>query len=413
MAMRRTAIGLAVAVLSVLAPPARGAAPAPAPTLGARQYLVQGKGHEIRTSAPAVVGLPGSATLLAWAAQEGEVNNVYVASAAGAPRARVNPDGLSVDSLHQAPSLAAGPGGEVYVAWSSRKPVPAGGLFASDLRLSRSLDGGRTFEAPLRVNEDRAISHSFEGLAVTPDGTVLAAWIDTRDGDDRPRTWLARIADRGGRVERVVRLDDAETCVCCRVGVAAGPRDAVAVLWRKVFPGSVRDMVVGLSPDGGRTFATPALVHDDRWRITACPHRGGNVALDAQGRVYAAWYTEGRGGAPDMLFSVAEPGRRFGPPHHLHTAPATVPDHVRLAVDARGRAVVVWEDMTAARRRVLMRVSTDGGRTLSRVQTLSSTVKAYDPAVTVALGGGFVVVWNEEAFPDLRTVVQPLTLPLR
>lgn len=410
MAMTR---GLTALALVVLAPLVVAAAPATAPTLGARQHIVQGKGHEVHTSAPAVAALPGGATLLAWVAQEGDANNAYVASAAGAPRVRVNPDGVSVDSLHQAPSLATGPGGEVYVAWSSRKAVPKGGLFASDLQLSRSLDGGRSFEAPLRINEDRPISHSFEGLAVAPDGTVLVAWIDTREGDDKPRTWLARVVDRGARVEHLARLDDAETCVCCRIDVAAGPKNAVAVLWRKVFPGSVRDMVVGVSRDGGRTFPAPTLVHDDRWHITACPHRGGNVALDGQGRVYAAWYTEGREGTPDMLFGVSENGRRFGTPRHLHTAPGTIPDHVRLAVDARGRAVVVWEDMTAARRRVLMRYSTDGGRTLSRVQTLSSVVKAYTPDVTVSPTGDFIVVWNEEAFPDLRTVVQPITLPLR
>ena len=103
----------------------------------------------------------------------------------GAP-VRVNPAGTSVDSLHQAPGLAVGPGGEVYVTWSSSKPKPEGVLFASDLFLSRSLDGGRTFEAPLRVNDDRPISHSFEDLAVTPDGTVLVGWIDSRDGARRP-----------------------------------------------------------------------------------------------------------------------------------------------------------------------------------------------------------------------------------
>ena len=38
--------------------------------------------------------------------------------------------------------MAVGPGGGIYVSWSSSKPKPEGALFASDLRLSRSLDGG-------------------------------------------------------------------------------------------------------------------------------------------------------------------------------------------------------------------------------------------------------------------------------
>jgi len=381
-------------------------------TLGPRQHVVVGKGHEVHVSAPAVAVLPRGGTVVAWVAQEGDANNVYVVLP-GSERVRLNPEGLSVDSLHQSPSLAVGPGGEIYVAWSSRKPVRVGGLFASDLRLSRSLDGGRTFEPPLRVNEDRPISHSFEGLAVAADGTVLLSWIDTREGERNPRSWLARVVDHGSRVDGVVRLDDAETCVCCRIDVAAGPQDTVAVLWRKVFPGDVRDMVLGLSHDGGRTFRPAGLVHPDRWQITACPHRGGNVAIDGRGRIYAAWYTEGRDNQPAMLFAVAEDGRRFGRPQRLDVAAGTIPDHVRLAGDARGRVVMVWEDMTAARRRVLVRYSVDGGRTLAPVALPSSALKAYGPDVAVSAGGDFVLAWHEEQFPDLKLVVQPITLPPR
>jgi len=90
-------------------------------------------------------------TVLAWIAQQGHDNNLFVAQPGSAPKpVRVNPEGLFVDSLHQPPGLALGPGDEIYVSWSSAKPVLDGGLFASDLRLSRSLDGGRTFESPLR-----------------------------------------------------------------------------------------------------------------------------------------------------------------------------------------------------------------------------------------------------------------------
>ena len=237
-----------------------------------------------------------------------ETNTVFVArpGTAGDP-VQVNPPQTSVDSLHQAPGLALGPGGEVYVTWSSSKPKPVGGLFASDLFLSRSLDGGRSFEAPLRVNDDRPISHSFEDLAVTTDGTVLVAWIDSRDGASQTATWVARVTERGSRLERVTQLPAGETCVCCRVSVSAGPGESASVLWRKVFPGDVRDMVLSRSTDGGRTFAEAALVHADRWKITACPHRGGQVATDARGRLYAIWYTEAVGGSPGPVCSPSPP----------------------------------------------------------------------------------------------------------
>jgi len=383
---------LALAAALLLAPALAGAQ---------RLELVHpATGHEAHLSAPAVV-VDRDGPLVAWMAQEGHDNVVY-AGRPGAERVRVSPAGMSGDSLHQAPGLATGPGGEIYVTWASRRPKPAGGLFASDLQLSRSVDGGKAFEPPLRVSDDTPTSHSFEGLAVAADGTVLVAWIETRPGA-KPHTVLARVTEAGRRVESAVRLDDDETCVCCRISLAAARPDVVTVLWRKVFPGDVRDMVQARSRDGGRTVEPATRVHADNWRITACPHRGGRVAIDARGRAHAVWYTEGTRNEPDVLYAVAAGGRRFGTPRRVHVSSTSIPDHARLALTAGGRAVIVWEDATAVRRRVLLREATAGG--LGAVRVLSQAVKAYAPDVTAAPDGGVVVAWHEEQFPTTKTVV--------
>jgi hypothetical protein len=400
MAMKRS--GLTLLALLFTLPAAGIGAPAPARRL---EVAHPAGGHEVHVSAPAVAdGADGP--VIAWVAKNHDTNTVFVARPGTTDEpVRVNPPQTSADSLHQAPGLALGPGGEVYITWSSSKPKPVGGLFASDLYLSRSLDGGRSFEPPLRVNDDRPISHSFEDLAVTPDGTVLVAWIDSRDGASRTATWVARVTERGSRLERVTPLPGGETCVCCRVSVSAGPGESASVLWRKVFPGDIRDMVLSRSTDGGRTFAEAAPVHADRWKISACPHRGGQVAADARGRLYAIWYTEATADRPDVLFAVAADGQRFGSPRRVHTALGSVPDHARLAVDSTGRGVVVWEDSTAVRRRILLRSIGEGGRTLGPIQALSQAIKAWMPDVAVARDG-FIVAWHEEQFPATKTIVR-------
>ena len=380
--------------------------------LGARSEIVHpGKGHEVHLSGATVAIARNGGVLVGWIAQHEQGNHLYLArpGVQGYQPVRVNPAGLDVDSLHQAPGIAVGPEGEVYVSWSSSKAKPEGTLFASDLRLSRSLDGGQHFESPLRINEDRPISHSFEGLAVTADGTALVSWIDSRDGWEKAGTYLAHIGQRGSRVDRVARLDS-DTCVCCRVDVTTGPQDTVAVLWRKVFPGNLREMVLGFSRDSGHTFMSIAQVHADRWQIAACPHRGGMAGMDRAGRLYATWYTEGAREEPSLLFAVSTDGQHFTPPTRLDQATASIPDHPRLAVDPAGRAVVVWEDATAVRRRVLLRYTTDGGATLSPIHTLSQAIKAYAPDVAVSPTGDFVVVWHEEQFPAIKTVVQAVRL---
>jgi hypothetical protein len=379
-------------------------------SLGGRSELSHpGKGHEVHISAAAVAVAHDGGVFLAWAAEEGPATQLYLARSGARDEkpVRVNPDTLTVDSLHQSPGLDIGPDGTIYVSWSSSKPKPAGTLFASDLRLSRSLDGGKSFDSHLRVNEDRPISHSFEGLSVADDGTVLLSWIDSRDGWDNAATYLGRVVRRGTQVERVLKLDS-EVCVCCRIDLTTGPKQTVAVTWRKVFPENIRDMVVAVSRDGGRAFEPPSLVHADRWKIAACPHRGGAVDIDSTGRLFLAWYTEGPQDQPRLLFSVSPDGKRFSDPKRLDNSTASIPDHVRLAVDGKGRAVIVWEDSTAVRRRVLLRYTTDGGATLSPVQTLSQAIKAYQPAVTISPAGEFVVVWHEEQFPLVKTVVQPV-----
>jgi hypothetical protein len=370
------------------------------------------KGQELHLSPPAVVTGRDGTPIVAWVAQEGDGNTLYVSriGTKDSPPVRVNPAGVSVDGLHQSPGVAIAQNGDLYVTWSSRKPVPEGSFFASDLQLSRSVDGGRTFSPPLRINDDRPISHSFEGLATAADGTVLVSWIDTREGADLPRTYLGRVTEGGTKLDSVVKLDSEETCVCCRIAVATGPGERVAVLRRKVFPGSVRDMALGVSQDGGRSFAPPRLVHDDRWKISACPHRGGSLATDRIGRLYAAWYTEGRDETPTLLFAVSSDGRRFQPPTRLDVTAGTIPDHLRLAVDANGHVLAVWEEATAVRRRVVMRVSLDGGRTFLAPHAPSPALKASAPHVAVIGNDRFVAVWREEQFPAVKTVVQTFRL---
>jgi hypothetical protein len=403
-------IRLQAAALTLLL--ATGSAGAADLSLGPQlEYTHTSRGHEFRVSGAAVAAGPDGRPRLAWAAQDGAANQLYLLRV-GADTApvRVNPEGLGVEALHHPPRLAVAPTGQVYVSWSSEKVKPEGTLFASDLRLSRSTDGGRTFEAPLRVNEDRPISHSFDGLAVAADGTVLLTWIDGREGRPDPATWVARVVDGGTRVQSVRKVGE-DTCVCCRVDAATGPGGTVALTWRRVFPGDVRDMVLAVSRDGGRTFGDPTLVSADHWKINACPHRGGAVGLDARGRVYMSWYTEGTDIRPDLRFAVSQDGRRFGPPRRLHTSATSIPDNARMAVDPAGRAVVVWEESTAVRRRILLRHTADAGRSLSPIHVLSSAIKAYAPDVALAPDGAFLVSWHEEQFPSLKTVVQALRLP--
>jgi hypothetical protein len=165
-----------------------------------------------------------------------------------------------------------------------------------------------------------------------------------------------------------------------------------------------------LSRDGGRSFLPATLVHKDRWQINACPHRGGSIAIGGQEQLYATWYTEGGHGRPNVLFARSSDGRHFTSPQRLDVSAGSIPDHVRMAINTAGGVAIVWEDATAVRRQVVLRYSTDDGRTFSPLQVLSQALKAYAPDITVKPSGDFLVVWHEEQFPLVKTIVQTVRL---
>lgn len=322
---------------------------------------------------------------------------------------RVNPMGVEPDALHQSPGLAAGKDNQLFMTWSSARK---GGMFATDLWLARSMDGGATFERPVLVNDDgQPINHSFESLLADRQGQVYLTWLDGRNKDKSGASAIFACSRDSGKSVGTNRTIDGMACPCCRPMMALAPDGSLWAAWRKTFEGNVRDIVLARSTDQGRTFSGPMLVQRDGWVFPACPHRGPSVAFDRFGRLYIGWYTEGTDEQPRLLFSVSDDGgKTFSAPTSLHTSVTSLPDQLRMAVHLDGAVVAVWEEVTGVRKRTVMRVSLDRGRTFGSVQSLSEGAKAETPTVAVHPNGTIAVAWSEHAWPHNRLVVQMGTL---
>lgn len=320
----------------------------------------------------------------------------------------------------QAPAqVAVGHDGTVYVAWQNNTKIEGRRFPASDLRLARSLDGGRTFEPAVYVNDDAGglpASHTFHDLAVLPDGTVLVSWIDGRARaaaeaaaanaagnvarsdaaaahaghaaaeEPGPQIRVARSED-GGRTFGPSVVVAEQACPCCRTSLAVGPGGEVYLAWRAVFAGSIRDIVVARSDDGGRSFRPAVPVHDDGWRIDACPHAGPSLAVDAEGRLHVAWFTGADGGAGVFHAVSTDGGRSFRAPAGLARADLIAPSQVKLHA-ADGAVWLAWEDRTGPERR--LRVGRVTGRAAPRPLDIAlgsgaaPAIAAADDAVVVA-----------------------------
>lgn len=321
---------------------------------------------------------------------------------------RVNGVGEEPYARQEAPALVVA-GDEVLVTWALVHPkLTPQNPFANELRLSRSHDGGRTFQPSVLVNDDdQVINHSFDSLHLAADGTVHIGWIDAREGQKQSSTYATRSLDGGRTVAANQKVDD-DTCVCCRTALTSGPDGTVYLAWRKVFPGEVRETVVARSTDGGQSYGASVVVGQDRWVYPSCPHRPASLGTDRQGRLYVVWYTEGADETPAVYLAYSDDrGETFSPKRQLNNSKGTFPDHPQLAVDPSGRLVVAWEEQSPVRREVVARMSIDRGESFSAPVKLNEK-KGQTPAVAVGGAGQAVLAWMEHAMPHHRLVVQRL-----
>ncbi|MCS6285496.1 MAG: exo-alpha-sialidase [Nitrospira sp.] len=353
---------------------------------------------------------------LAWVEEEKETRTVLYSrlekvDGPVGEAVRVNGSGEVPYSRQEAPALAVS-GDDVLMTWAVTHPkVTPDKPFSNDLRLSRSSDGGKTFQPSVLVNDDQqVIGHSFDSIHVAPDGAVHIAWIDGREGKKESGTFATRSTDRGRTVDKNLKVDE-NTCVCCRTAMTSGPDGTLYVAWRKILPGDLRETVVARSTDGGATYSAPVIVGHDRWVFPGCPHRPASVGTDRQGRLYVAWYTEGSDETPSIYLAYSDDkGETFSPKQKLNFSKGTFPDHPQMAVDQEGRVILVWEEQSPVRREVVVSVSLDRGQSFSLPQKINDK-KGQTPSVSVNAQGLAVLAWMEHAMPAHRLVVQTLQLP--
>ena len=184
-------------------------------------------------------------------------------------------------------------------------------------------------------------------------------------------------------------------CYCCKTAIATGGDGTIFSAWRQVYAGSIRDIALSLSKDGGRTFTAPAKVSDDRWVINGCPDDGPALAVDAQARVHVVWPTAiaGAGGAQTLaLFHASSrDGQVFTPRERIPTE--GMPHHPQLAIDASGAVVVAWEEAGQGGRRVAFARGASDAAGRMQFQRMSNAPAGTYPVV-VNTPDGIVAAWT-------------------
>lgn len=289
------------------------------------------------------------------------------------------------------PKIAVGPHDELYLTWTK----PLGKPYTGEVKFSRSLDGGRTFSAPVIVHHDRQeITHRFDALAVNVRGQIFVAWIDKRDnaattGQDDPyrgaAVYFAVSDDRGATFRGDFKVAD-HSCECCRIALVPRRDGTVTALWRHVFQPNIRDHAVASLCSDGVVVGMRRATFDD-WRIDACPHHGPSMAEDAEGRQHAVWFS-----AAPQSQGVFYGRLRDNGVDLLRRVGGETAEHADLAVSGQ-RVGIAWKEFEGERTRLRGMTSEDGGASW-RESDLAVTAGPSDQPHVLTFAGRFYVLWN-------------------
>ncbi|MEI8361775.1 MAG: exo-alpha-sialidase [Betaproteobacteria bacterium] len=322
----------------------------------------------------------------------------------------INPRAQNIAADGEArPKIAIGPEGHIYLTWTEALAKP----FTGYVWFARSINGGKTFEAPIIVHQDRAeITHRFDALNVAPNGNITVAWVDKRDlisaktvgkHYDGAAIYFATSSDKGASFAVEQKLADS-SCECCRIAFTNKPDGTVVAMWRHVFEGSERDHMIAEIPLNASQAVVVKRATFGRWKIDGCPHHGAALASGGEGKgwwgYHMAWFDGGNddtGKDANLFYArmdgeawVSSPAKKFG--NHKNQA-----GHPAL-LSIGEKVWLVWRETDikegATKNVVMAMFSEDGGRSWGDASAIASTMDKADYPQLLAKGNQPFLVWN-------------------
>jgi len=312
---------------------------------------------------------------------------------------------LMYDDGENRPKIVLGHNQEVYVSWTHK----TNGRYSGDVRFSRSLDAGLTFEAPVTINSDRAlISHRFDAMKLNDQGHLYIVWIDKRD---KAKAEALEQAYDGSSLYYVVSKDSGasflpnskrvdNSCECCRIAIDTDNQGKVVTLWRQVYTGNIRDHAIAyLDPSSanGQTELerkTPMRATNDQWQIEGCPHHGPDLAIDTHNIAHMTWFTQGETHKGLMYGQFDLNKNKIGLTSSIDSSAGAS----RPQVYVQGEAVyLMWKRFEGESMILLMRRSSDGGKSWLADETLATTLNGSDHPDWLGDGSALFATWHTQS----------------
>ncbi|HYT00768.1 MAG TPA: PKD domain-containing protein [Thermoplasmata archaeon] len=337
-------IALFAASLFVFMMPAASAAPPP-PYFGPNVQVDRVPAYTAGNPSLAV-GSDGVAYLAfaGWGGTVSQTDIFFTKSSDGglswATPVRVNNDATLANSQYE-PSLALDGANNIYIVWTD----PRNG--DNDVYFSKSINGGLTFSANLRVNDVTTNSQSEPRIAIDPldPNLVHVVWTDTRSPILGPDIYYANSTDAGVSFNPSIRVNnDASTSEQGQPAIAIGPDRSVNVVWSDPRTGARgRDIMFAKSSNRGLSWGPNVVVNDDTGNaIQSDP----TIALDEAGTIYVAWTDYRNANTASDIYATRSTngGTTFALNAQVNDDGTAMPQLVPSLAVSGGKIQVAWSD---------------------------------------------------------------------
>ena len=240
--------------------------------------------------------------------------------------------------------------------------------------LFRSEDGGITFTQLADV--DWAIGDDlsrFPDVAAGPDGEVLVAFMRFDPDFTGARYVVSRSSDFGTTFQEDVNASseiiDGEACDCCAAQLALSG-DKAAMIYRNNEQ-NIRTIWAGLSEDGGQTFLQGIEVDETQSYFASCPATAPHGYWT--GNRLISTFRAKPGGRDRVFFSVMDLDSQKVVLHqYLTNSPEMLltQDHPRIAGE-QDTIFLIWEEAYAGNLDIKYRFSTGGPEGLVNAQAFT------------------------------------------
>jgi hypothetical protein len=286
-----------------------------------------------------------------------------------------------------------------FAHWLKLKPDAFG---AYDVATALSQDGGRTWSAAVKLNDDEtATEHGFV-TAFPWEGAIGTIYLDSRElanwSFDEPDALLGvslravRLAADGRVAGR--EIIDGLVCDCCQPDVAVTADGAPVIVYRDRSEDEIRDVVARRYTDGH--WSEPVQLGAEGWFIEGCPVNGPAVAAAGQ-TVAAAWFTAADGRGRVRFARSVDGGAHFGAALDIDALGAYGQADIVLGGD--GTAVVSWWRRAAAGGidLVLRTVSPDGRLGEIVIVGHNDEPQPIDVPQMIRAGDALLIAWTSFA----------------